>query len=54
MYSNEQVAAWKRDAEALKDRVEAVNQQKWLLIEDLENLKLKESTIGDESYARGL
>ena len=45
---------WKRDSESLKNRVEAANQQKWLLIEELEQIKRKESTIGDESYARGL
>ena len=45
---------WKRDAEGLKDRLEAVHQQKRLLMEELEQAKRRNTTISDESYARGL
>ena len=53
MYNKEQVEAWKRDSESLKNRVEAVHQQKRLLMEELEQAKRRNKTISDESYARG-
>ena len=53
IYRTEQVEAWRKDAEGLKNRVEAVNQQKRLLMEELEQAKRRNKTISDESYARG-
>ena len=54
VYRTEQVEVWRKDAEGLKNRVEAVNQQKRLLMEELEQAKHRNKTISDESYARGL
>ena len=53
IYRTEQVEAWRKDAEGLKNRVEAVHQQKRLLMEELEQAKRRNKTISDESYARG-
>jgi hypothetical protein len=54
VYSKEQVETWRRDAEGLKERVEASIQQRRLLIDELEQAKRRIETISDESYARGL